>query len=94
MLIVDSKAVLKTIEKCDIKIVNVIDNLAIFKIFIDEQDIMLPGLIYLFSKQLAKNGVAVIELGSSFNEISFVIEEKMVEKAINAFIGLIERFKG
>jgi hypothetical protein len=67
--------------------------LAVFRVLLDERDVKLPGIIALFSREFAKQGVGVVELASAHTEIGFVIDERDLKKAIDAYALLKERMK-
>lgn len=84
-IITDSSELARKIEESGIKVLDRIDELAIFRIKLPKNAVETPGVISIFTSEFAKKGVNIIELESSYLEIGYVIAEEEIEKALDAF---------
>lgn len=87
-IITDSRELLEGIEKSGVRVLDRIENLAIFRIKIPKSALEVPGVISIFTSEFAKKGVNIIELESSYLEIGYIIKEAEIEKALDAFNSL------
>ena len=62
-----------------------IDNLAVVRVLLNEKDIEKPGIVYFFSGILASAGISIVELESTYSEISFVVEKRNAVRAVELF---------
>ena len=51
----------------------------------DERYITIPNVLYAFVSSLAVHRVNLLEIVSTLTEVSFVIEDKYMDDAVNAF---------
>lgn len=87
-VVTDSPELIKRIEASGIRVVGKTQELAIFRIKLPRGALKAPGVISLFTSEFAKKGVNIIELESSYLEIGYVISEKEIGKALEAFNSL------
>ncbi len=88
-LITDDKSLVDEVKnRLGNRIIKCLEGLALFRVMLKDKYVEQPGIIYLLSKTFAKASISILELGSSYREISFVIKEKEIAKAIEAFRAL------
>lgn len=65
------------------KIISQLINLSSITIHLPTSNIYVPGLYYFFLKSLAWEGINVIEVVSSYTELTIVLENKDVDRAFS-----------
>jgi hypothetical protein len=68
-----------------------IDNLASITLRFEQAAMFAPGVYYLVLKQLAWEGINVVEVASINNELSIIVEQKKVDKAFSVIKSLLEK---
>lgn len=63
-------------------------NLASLSVRLPKENVELPGLYYFFFKQFAWNNINVLEVISTTNEFTVVVEEALLEKAFSTIKNL------
>ncbi len=63
-------------------------DLAMFRVMLNKEDVDAPGIIYFLTRLLTQHGVSIVELGSSYQEISFVIKEHDVRVVVDSFLSM------
>ena len=84
-VITDSRTLLSKITSSNMSIVSVMENLAIFRIRMPKESMGVSGVIALFSQEFAKKGVSIIEMESAYSELAYIVREKDLAKAMDAF---------
>ncbi len=84
-IVTDSSWLVEEIKRSQIKVLDIVDELAIFRIKMPKEAVGVRGIISLFTSEFAKKGVNIIELESTYTEIGYVINESEIEKALDAF---------
>ncbi len=84
-VITDSRTLLSKITSSNMSIVSVMENLAIFRIRMPKESMGVSGVIALFSQEFAKKGVSIIEMESAYSELAYIVREKDLDKAMDAF---------
>jgi aspartokinase len=70
-----------TIQKKDILVF--IPNLSALSIKLPKEALKTPGIYYFFLKSLAWEGINIIELSSTPNEVTIVVEDRDIERAFS-----------
>lgn len=65
------------------KIISNIDNLSAITLTLSEETIKTPGVYYAILKTLAWYGINIIEVVSSFNELTIILESSSVDQAFS-----------
>ncbi|MFH1221921.1 MAG: hypothetical protein V1492_02450 [Candidatus Micrarchaeota archaeon] len=81
----DSAVLLEKMKSSNMNVIALVPELAIFKIKLPKEALNTPGVIAIFSQELAKRGVSVQEQESAHTEIGFIIKEQDINKAVEAF---------
>lgn len=66
-------------------------SLALIGIKIPEKTIEVPGVIYYFAGFLAMNGITLINVASTFTELSFIISDEHASRAYTIFSEVIKK---
>lgn len=65
------------------KIVTQLNNLSSVTIRLPKENVYIPGLYYYFLKSLARENINVVEVVSTYTEITFILEDKVIDKAFS-----------
>lgn len=77
----------------ELDILNRDTNLASISLRIPEDSIETPGLIYYVTKQLFWDNINIIEVVSTFTEITFIVKESDIPEAMKSLQKLVRREK-
>ncbi|MDO8610617.1 MAG: hypothetical protein Q7R95_08785 [bacterium] len=65
------------------KITTQLTNLSSITIRLPKENVYIPGLYYYFLKSLAREGINIVEIVSTYTEITIILEDKVVDKAFS-----------
>jgi hypothetical protein len=65
------------------KIITQLINLSSITIKLPKENVYMPGLYFYFLKALAKEGINVVEVVSTYTEITLILEDKEVDRAFS-----------
>lgn len=67
-----------------------ISNLSAITMIFSEESVKTPGVYYFVLKALARQGINIIEVVSSFTELTIVVEDQVVDKAFSVLKNLTQ----
>ncbi len=65
------------------RIITQLINLSSITIRLPKENVYMPGLYYYFLKALARERINIVEVVSTFTEITLILEDKVVDKAFS-----------
>lgn len=74
--------------------ISVLKNLSSITVHLPVENVYTPGLYYFFLKVLAWKGINVIEVVSTYTEITIVLESKEIDMAFSLLKKALERDRG
>ncbi len=91
--IIASKELMEELKLClkGEKITSSISDLASLTLRFEEEAVYTPGAYYTILKNLAWEGINVVEVISIHNELSIIVEQKKVDKAFSTINELIRK---
>jgi len=88
-IVINSKHLKKAKELFSKNLKSIIEGLGILSIKMDEKAIETPGLFYLATRALMWNSVNIIDIISTFTEMTFVLRERDLSKSFDILSELI-----